>query len=105
MHVLVSVVKESMCCSQIYWDMASHGGMPLLWSAEEPNLYVLVLTLVDKDGEHLESESAQVRSTHCLCCCQEGSSQSACYPGLGQIQNLVRYSTSQNVEESWSALH
>lgn len=40
--------------------MASSGGLPLLWSSEEPNLYVLVLTLVDKDGQHLESESAQV---------------------------------------------
>ena len=33
---------------------------PLLWSAEEPNLYVLVLSLLDKQKKLIESESCQV---------------------------------------------
>jgi len=35
-------------------------GSPALWSAEEPNLYALVLTLVGPDGSVLECESTQV---------------------------------------------
>lgn len=35
---------------------------PALWSAEEPNLYILVLSLIAPDGSHVESESCQVRS-------------------------------------------
>lgn len=38
------------------------GEPPQLWSAEEPNLYVLVLSLLDKGGKLLEAESCQVRS-------------------------------------------
>lgn len=34
---------------------------PALWSAEEPNLYILVLSLIAPDGSHVESESCQVR--------------------------------------------
>ncbi|EIE18998.1 hypothetical protein COCSUDRAFT_20201 [Coccomyxa subellipsoidea C-169] len=41
-------------------DMATAGRLPALWSAEEPNLYILVLSLVTKQGEHLDSESTQV---------------------------------------------
>ena len=33
---------------------------PALWSAEEPNLYILVLSLIAPDGSHVESESCQV---------------------------------------------
>ena len=33
---------------------------PLKWSAEKPNLYTMVLTLKDEDGEILEMESAKV---------------------------------------------
>ena len=33
---------------------------PLLWSAEEPNLYVLVLSLLDKQKNLIEAESCQV---------------------------------------------
>lgn len=33
---------------------------PLLWSAEEPNLYVLVLSLLDKQKTLIEAESCQV---------------------------------------------
>ena len=33
---------------------------PALWSAEEPNLYILVLSLIGPDGSHVESESCQV---------------------------------------------
>jgi beta-galactosidase len=40
--------------------MAGDGGPPALWSAEEPNLYAVVLTLVGPDGTVLEAESAQV---------------------------------------------
>ena len=37
------------------------GAGPALWSAEEPNLYILVLSLIAPDGSHVESESCQVR--------------------------------------------
>ena len=40
-------------------DQGSSG--PALWSAEEPNLYILVLSLMAPDGSHVESESCQVR--------------------------------------------
>ena len=45
---------------------------PALWSAEEPNLYVLVLVLQSQDGSIIEAESTQVC---CLCgtCCDLGS--------------------------------
>ena len=36
---------------------------PALWSAEEPNLYILVLSLIGPDGSHIESESCQVHLT------------------------------------------
>lgn len=46
------------------WDMMLQGKAgPALWSAEEPNLYILVLSLIAPDGSHVESESCQV-STH-----------------------------------------
>ena len=45
---------------QIKIDMAASAHLPALWSAEEPNLYVLVLSVVKTDGEHLDSESVQV---------------------------------------------
>lgn len=35
---------------------------PQLWSAEAPNIYVLVLDVVDGEGQVLERESCQVRS-------------------------------------------
>ncbi len=40
--------------------MAASEHLPALWSAEEPNLYVLVLSVVTTKGEHLDSESVQV---------------------------------------------
>lgn len=36
-------------------------GPPLLWSAEEPNLYVLVLVLLKGTDQVIEAESCQVR--------------------------------------------
>ncbi|KAA6422205.1 MAG: hydrolyzing O-glycosyl compounds [Trebouxia sp. A1-2] len=43
------------------WSMMSLGSSgPALWSAEEPNLYILVLSLIAPDGSHVESESCQV---------------------------------------------
>ena len=42
-------------------DMMEDGEPPLLWSAEEPNLYVLVLSLLDDKGQLVEAESCQVR--------------------------------------------
>ncbi|KAL3153868.1 hypothetical protein ABBQ32_013441 [Trebouxia sp. C0010 RCD-2024] len=43
------------------WDMMLQGEAgPALWSAEEPNLYILVLSLIAPDGSHVESESCQV---------------------------------------------
>lgn len=45
---------------QVNIDMSVAGGLPALWSAEEPNLYILVLSLVTQHGEHLDSESTQV---------------------------------------------
>lgn len=44
------------------WDMMAEDEPPLLWSAEEPNLYVLVLSLLDGSDQLLESESCQVMS-------------------------------------------
>jgi beta-galactosidase len=47
--------------AKISFDMAESGsGLPRLWSAETPHLYVLVLSLVDEAGVHIESESCQV---------------------------------------------
>lgn len=45
---------------QIEIDMAASAHLPALWSAEEPNVYVLVLSVVSTKGEHLDSESVQV---------------------------------------------
>ena len=47
-------------CVQIEIDMAAAAQLPALWSAEEPNLYVLVISVVTTDGVHLDSESVQV---------------------------------------------
>lgn len=45
---------------QISYDMAdSAAGLPRLWSAETPHLYLLVVSLVGADGAHIESESCQ----------------------------------------------
>lgn len=45
------------------WDMMLQGEAgPALWSAEEPNLYILVLSLIAPDGSHMESESCQVHT-------------------------------------------
>jgi len=46
-------------CVQVSLDMME-GEPPLLWSAEEANLYILTLTLVDNKGRPVESESCQV---------------------------------------------
>lgn len=47
--------------AKMSYDLAdSASGLPRLWSAETPHLYVLVLTLVGPDGTHIESESCQV---------------------------------------------
>ena len=45
---------------QIAVDMAASAHLPALWSAEEPNVYVLVLSVVSTKGQHLDSESVQV---------------------------------------------
>ena len=39
-------------------DVMAHD--PQLWSAEEPNLYILVLSLYDEADNLLEAESCQV---------------------------------------------
>ena len=45
------------------WDLMLQGEAgPALWSAEEPNLYILVLSLIAPDGSHVESESCQVHT-------------------------------------------
>ncbi len=50
-----------MLCVQGSWDMMDQGvSGPALWSAEEPHLFILVLTLTAPDGSHVESESCQV---------------------------------------------
>lgn len=41
-------------------DLLAEGRQPALWSAEEPNLYILVITLLGKQGEHLDTEATQV---------------------------------------------
>ena len=50
--------------AQVRVDLLAAGVQPALWSAEAPNLYVLVLTLLGRDDAHIESESCQAR-----CCC------------------------------------
>ena len=40
--------------------MMDSGEGPRLWSAEEPHLYVLVLSLLNKDKSLIEAESCQV---------------------------------------------
>lgn len=47
--------------AQVSWDMMQGEEPPQLWSAEEPNLYVLVLSLLDGEKKLLEAESCQVR--------------------------------------------
>lgn len=47
---------------QVRVDLLAAGVQPALWSAEAPNLYVLVLTLLGRDDAHIESESCQARS-------------------------------------------
>ena len=48
-------------CAQASWDMLAEGTpAPRLWSAEEPNLYILVLSLLGPQGDVIEAESAQV---------------------------------------------
>ncbi len=51
------------CRLQMSIDMAgSPAGLPHLWSAEQPRLYVLVLSLLASDGRLIEAESCQVTS-------------------------------------------
>lgn len=45
---------------QVSADLLESGGKVQLWSAEEPNLYILVLKLYNNEGQLLESESCQV---------------------------------------------
>ncbi|KAK9808191.1 hypothetical protein WJX73_006921 [Symbiochloris irregularis] len=49
--------------AQVSWDMLQQGDSnqpPLLWSAEEPHLYVLVLSVLSPSGEVIEAESTQI---------------------------------------------
>ena len=47
--------------SQVSLDMMKQSeGAPLLWSAEEPHLYVLVLSVLTSSGDVIEAESTQV---------------------------------------------
>ncbi|KAK9846491.1 hypothetical protein WJX81_005231 [Elliptochloris bilobata] len=46
--------------AQVRVDLLAEGVQPALWSAEAPNLYVLVLSLLGTGGAHIESESCQV---------------------------------------------
>lgn len=56
-----AATDSTMVQLQMSFDMAdSTSGLPRIWSAEEPHLYVLVISLVDADGGHIESESCQV---------------------------------------------
>ena len=46
---------------QASWDMLQEGAQaPRLWSAEEPHLYILVLSLLSPKGDVIEAESTQV---------------------------------------------
>lgn len=48
-------------CMQVSWDMLQQSeSPPLLWSAEEPHLYVLVLSVLTPAGNVIEAESTQV---------------------------------------------
>ena len=60
MHITSCKHAQMELCLQIDIDMEASAHLPALWSAEEPNVYVLVLSVVTKDGQHLDSESTQV---------------------------------------------
>ena len=52
-------------CLQVSYDMAGAvGGLPSLWSAEEPRLYWLRIELQDSSGHLLEAESCMVGFRH-----------------------------------------
>ena len=60
--LFVSATAKLAVTLQGAWDMMGQQEPtgPALWSAEEPNLYILVLSLLAPDGSHIESESCQV---------------------------------------------
>lgn len=63
-HILLSSHAYAVVmCMQGSWDMMGQQNPtgPALWSAEDPNLYILVLSLLSPDGAHVESESCQVQ--------------------------------------------
>ncbi len=59
---VLATPRQACCVFQGSWNMMEQGSSgPALWSAEEPNLYILVLSLIAPNGSHVESESCQVR--------------------------------------------
>ncbi|NQX60076.1 glycoside hydrolase family 2 TIM barrel-domain containing protein [Paenibacillus qinlingensis] len=45
--------------AEVQVEVSAHVANPLKWSAEQPNLYMLVISLKDKNGELLETLSTQ----------------------------------------------
>ncbi|WP_340114832.1 glycoside hydrolase family 2 TIM barrel-domain containing protein [Maribellus mangrovi] len=60
--VLSSPLEQDVTFSQNYSQVTGtvHVNNPLKWSAEEPNLYTMVLSLMDGNGEITEMESCKV---------------------------------------------
>ena len=55
-------VTGAVAVLQISMDMASaQGGLPSLWSSEQPTLYHLVVALLRSDGTVVDAESCQVQ--------------------------------------------
>ena len=65
---------------QASWDMLQEGAQaPRLWSAEEPHLYILVLSLLGPQGDVIEAESTQVRTAQLPLLQMVGSRQQSMY--------------------------
>lgn len=77
---------------QVSWDMLQQAeGGPRLWSAEEPHLYVLVLSVLTPTGDVIEAESTQVR-TAALGPAPAGSlASTGCAVGAEGVRTMPRH--------------
>lgn len=80
---------------QISYDMSKSVAGLHLWSAETPHLYVLVLSLVDKSGAHIESESCQVGSkeTSALQCRSESLATAGQRLGVSRYLHIYKHAS------------
>lgn len=68
--------------SQLSLDVVASMGLPALWSAEGPHLYVAVLTLRDASGALVDCEAAQVAFRHT---CVDGATGRLLHNGAGLL--------------------